>query len=108
MAKFIPFFWFYFSRKHVSHNYIEADSSSDSSFEDRESYKKQLKLQDEIKCLEKTLFKRQAQLKDAGIKLREYEENLNDAKLQVQIFVIHFHLLFNLGVLRLLSLDIKL
>ncbi|XP_036367725.1 centriolin-like isoform X1 [Octopus sinensis] len=71
-------------RKHIPNNYIETDSSSDSSFEDRESYKKQLKLQDELKCLEKTLFKRQAQLKDADAQLKEYKQNLNEAKLQAE------------------------
>lgn len=56
----------------------------DDDFDYREAKQKQKYLQNEIECLEKTLVKRKAELRDSDRMLKQCTENLKDARNQVR------------------------
>ena len=64
-----------------------ARRGDDDSFDEAMERSRQRYLQDEVDCLERTLAKRQAQLREAERMLKDTNSDLKEAKEQVNVFV---------------------
>lgn len=71
-------------------NTIRRHRSKDNSFDEEAERSRQKYIIDELACLEKTLAKRQAQLRDTERSLKECKSNLLDAKEQVITSTVFF------------------